>query len=97
MSVRVGEEVEDHEAVLAAVDDQVRLVIVRRRLGAEDALLLDVLGRVLHVSEAPRRPDAKIWHGRSILFDADGTISVRIGPFSSRRSRATCGGGSRRP
>ncbi len=68
VAVRVREEVEDHEAALAAVDDQARLVVSRRRLGAEDALLLDVLGRVLHVSEAPGRPDAEVGHGRSILW-----------------------------
>ena len=41
--VRVRVEVEDHEAVLAAVDDQVRDVVILRGLRAEDALLLEVL------------------------------------------------------
>ena len=82
VAVRVREEVEDHEAALAAVDDQVRLVVVRRRLGAEDALLLDVLGRVLHVGEAPGRPDAEIGHARQA---------------TSRQARASRDGGSSRP
>ena len=60
--VRVRVEVEDHEGALAAVDDQVALVVVLRGLRAEDALLLVVLGCVRHVGEAPRRPDPKICH-----------------------------------
>ena len=62
MPVRVRVEVEDHEAALAAVDDQVRLVVILAGLRAEDALLLHVLGRVLHVGEAPGRPDPLAGH-----------------------------------
>src|SRR4051794_9738032 len=62
MPVRVGELVEDHERVPAAVDDQVRLVIFLGRLGAEDASLLCVLRGVLHVREAPGRPDPLVCH-----------------------------------
>ena len=41
--VRVRVEVEDHEAALAAVDDQVRGVVILRGLRAEDALVLESL------------------------------------------------------
>src|SRR6202012_2456036 len=60
--VRIRVEVEDHEGALAAVDDQVALVVILRGLRAEDALLLFVLGGVRHVGEAPGRPDPKICH-----------------------------------
>src|SRR6202012_5249450 len=60
--VRVRVEVEDHEGTLAAVDDQVALVVILRGLRAEDALLLFVLGCVRHVSEAPGRPDPEVGH-----------------------------------
>ena len=60
--VGVREQVQDHEAVLAAVDDQVRFVVGGGRLAAEDALRLGILGGVLHVGEAPRRPDPLIGH-----------------------------------
>ena len=80
MAVRVREQVQDHEAALAAVDDQVRLVVALGRLGAEDALLLGVLGGVLHVRETPRRPDPLTGHtAGSYGMAANRTESPRLG------------------
>jgi hypothetical protein len=67
VSVGVGKGVEDHEAQLAAMDDEVLLVVVLCRLGAEDALFFFVLGGVLHVGQAPGRPDAVVGHRPGIL------------------------------
>ena len=51
----VGELVEEHEGQLAAVDDELRLVLRQRGRAAEDAVVGVV--RVLDVLEPPRRPE----------------------------------------
>jgi hypothetical protein len=62
VAVRVRVEVQDHEAPIATVDDQVLPIVLLAGLHAEDAPLLDVLRRLLHVGEAPGRPDAVVGH-----------------------------------
>jgi len=87
--VRIGVLVEHHEAAPAAVNDQVRLVIVALDGGAEDALALLVLGCVLHVLEAPRRPDSLRGH---TMHRING-FNRCSGLVAARTSR---GGGTRR-
>ena len=62
MTARVGELVQQHERVLAAVDDQALLVVAGGRI-AEDAAGL--LVGLLDVLEPPRRPEL-LGHGASL-------------------------------
>ena len=75
VAVRVGEEVEDHEAALAAVDDQRLAVVSRLGLRAEDALV--AVFRILHVAQAPGRPDPLVGHRRGILVAGGGGGGLR--------------------
>src|SRR4051794_41031872 len=56
MTRRVGELVQEDECALAAVHDELVLVVVALRCTAEDAPV--ELARMLHVFETPRRPEA---------------------------------------
>ena len=62
VAVRVRVKVQDHEAVLGAVNDQGRFVIPEGGPGAEDAFVLVVFRGILYVVEAPGRPDPVLAH-----------------------------------
>ena len=73
---RVRELVEQHERPLAAVDDEARLTELAGGLAAEDAALRGA--GLLHVCEAPRRPE--LFHSASCTS----TIAAAAAPTPGR-------------
>src|SRR5437762_3011749 len=56
MAVRVREGVQDDKSLLPAPEDEIRLIVLIGRLGAEDAARRGI--RFLYVSHPPRRPQS---------------------------------------